>query len=127
MTQFLKSSLLVFLGAGLGGILRHGVNRTGLLLLGMAFPWSTLFVNLSGCFMMGLIAGWLSFRGESSQALRLFLTTGVLGGYTTFSAFALDVALLWERGQTWGVVWYVVSSVLLSILGVFAGLAVMRQ
>ena len=67
MNHFLTGYLIVFLGAGIGGALRHAVNRTGMLLIGVAFPWSTLFVNLSGCFLMGLVAGWFAFRGESGQ------------------------------------------------------------
>jgi CrcB protein len=118
--------ITVFFGAGIGGLLRLAANRTGIL-LSMSFPWSTLFVNVSGSLAIGLIAGWFALRGQAGQTLRLFLTTGVLGGYTTFSAFALDTALLWERGQAWGSAFYVASSVLLSIAGVFLGLAIIRQ
>ena len=75
---------------------------------------------------MGLIAGWFAFRGPSGQSLRLFLTTGILGGYTTFSAFSLDAALLWERGEILGAAFYVSASVALSLLGVFLGLAIIR-
>ena len=118
--------ITVFFGAGIGGLLRLAANRAGIL-LSLSFPWSTLFVNVSGCLAIGLIAGWFALRGQAGQTLRLFLTTGILGGYTTFSAFALDTALLWERGQAWGSVFYVASSVLLSIAGVFLGLAIIRQ
>ena len=70
--------LLVFLGGGLGSMLRHAVNQTNALLLGAGF-WGTLFVNITGSFAMGLMAGWFAFRGEGGgQALRLFLTTGIL-------------------------------------------------
>jgi CrcB protein len=93
----------------------------------MALPSSTLCVNVSGSLVMGLIAGWFAFRGQAGQTLRLFLTTGILGGYTTFSAFSLDAALLWERGQVWSTVFYVVTSVLLSLVGVFLGLAIIRH
>jgi CrcB protein len=123
----LFSYLIVFFGAGIGGMMRHAVNRAGMM-LGMVFPWSTLFVNVTGCLVMGLIAGWFTFRGEGSgQALRLFLTTGILGGYTTFSAFSFDAALLWERGQLLLAVFYVFSSVGASLIGVFAGLGIMRS
>ena len=118
--------ITVFFGAGIGGLLRHAANRAGVQ-LGMAFPWSTLCVNVSGSLAMGLIAGWFVFRGQSGQTLRLFLTTGVLGGYTTFSAFSLDAALLWERGQMWGSAFYIASSVFLSLAGVFLGLAIIRH
>ena len=118
--------VVVFFGAGFGGLLRHAANRAGTQ-LGLEFPWATLCVNVSGCLAMGLIAGYLAFRGEASQSMRLFLTTGILGGYTTFSAFSLDAALLWERGDFRGCVAYVSSSVLISLVAVFAGLALMRQ
>jgi CrcB protein len=125
--NFLFSSMVVFCGAGLGGVLRHAANCAGLV-LGVAFPWSTLFVNVTGCLIMGLLAGWFTFRGEGNgQAFRLFLTTGVLGGYTTFSAFSLDAALLWERGQLGLMALYVGSSVVATLVGVFAGLGIMRS
>jgi CrcB protein len=75
---------------------------------------------------MGLVAGWFAFRGEGGQMARLFLTTGVLGGFTTFSAFSLDAALLFEKGQTSVAALYVIISVLAAIIGVFAGIALMR-
>jgi fluoride exporter len=118
--------LIVFLGAGIGGALRHGVNRIALT-VGPSFPWGTLAVNVTGCLFMGMIAGWFAFRGEASQSMRLFLTTGVLGGYTTFSAFALDAALLWERGEALAAAGYVFGSVAISLVAVFVGLSVMRR
>jgi CrcB protein len=124
--QVLFGYITVFFGAGIGGLLRLAANRAGIY-LSLSFPWSTLFVNVSGSLAIGLIAGWFALRGQGGQTLRLFLTTGILGGYTTFSAFALDTALLWERGQVWGTAFYVASSVLLSIAGVFLGLAIIRQ
>jgi len=123
--QVLFGYITVFFGAGIGGLLRLAANRAGVYLM-LSFPWSTLFVNVSGSLAIGLIAGWFALRGQAGQTLRLFLTTGVLGGYTTFSAFALDTALLWERGQAWGSVVYVLSSVLLSLAGVFLVLAIIR-
>ena len=76
---------------------------------------------------MGLLAGYFAFKGDASQSWRLFLTTGILGGYTTFSAFSLDAALLYERGELGLAALYVVLSVALSIGGLFAGLALVRQ
>lgn len=124
----MSAFLLVFLGAGIGGALRHGVNLGCARLCGLAFPWGTITVNVAGSFVMGLLAGWLAFKaGEGwSQPLRLFLTTGVLGGFTTFSAFSLDAVLIWERGQVGVAALYVAASVLLSIAGLFGGLALMR-
>jgi fluoride exporter len=123
----LMGYLLVFLGGGLGAALRHGMNLGMARLLGTAFPYGTLIVNVSGSLIMGLIAGYFAFKGDASQNWRLFLTTGILGGYTTFSAFSLDVALLWERHELGLAALYVGSSVILSIAGLFAGLALMRH
>src|SRR5262245_7559848 len=113
--------LLIFIGGGLGSILRHSVNQASAIVFGPDYPCGTLFVNIVGSLAMGLLAGWFAFRGEGGQFLRLFATTGVLGGFTTFSAFSLDVALLWERGQTVGAAIYVMTSVSVAILGIFAG------
>jgi fluoride exporter len=119
--------LIVFLGGGLGAALRHGVNIMAARLLGYAFPYATLFENVTGSLVMGLIAGYFAFKGaDVSQHWRLFLTTGILGGYTTFSAFSLDTALLYERGEAALAVTYVLGSVLLSIAGLFAGLWLVR-
>jgi CrcB protein len=119
--------LLVFFGGGLGAALRHGVNLTAARMLGTAFPWGTFFVNVTGSMLMGVLAGYFAFKGDASQHWRLLLTTGVLGGYTTFSAFSLDAALLYERGEVSLAVLYVLASVLLSIAGLFAGLYLVRQ
>jgi CrcB protein len=122
------SYLLVFLGAGIGGALRHGVNIGCARMCGAAFPWGTLTVNVVGSFLMGVIAAWLAFKaGEGwSQSLRLFLATGILGGFTTFSAFSLDAVMIWERGQAGLAVAYVGASVVLSIASLLAGLALIR-
>jgi len=119
--------LLVFLGGGLGSTLRHTINMVCARLLGTAFPYHTFIINIMGSIVMGLIAGYLAFKGEASQPWRLFLMTGVLGGYTTFSAFSLDTALLYERGAVGLAALYVVGSVVLSIAGLFAGLALVRH
>lgn len=119
--------LIVFIGAGIGGALRHGVNGAAARLLGTGFPWGTLAVNIAGSLSMGLLAGYFAFRGEAAQVWRLFFTTGILGGFTTFSAFSLDTALLYERGEMVPLAAYVAGSVLLSILAVFLGLAIMRS
>jgi len=119
--------LIVFLGGGLGAALRHGINIAVARLLGTAFPYGTLLINITGSFIMGLVAAYFAFRGDASQHWRLFLTTGILGGYTTFSAFSLDAALLYERGEIGIAALYVIASVVLSIVGLFAGLALVRN
>ena len=107
--------LAVFIGGGIGAALRHGVNRAALAWLGPAFPYGTLFVNIVGGLCMGLLAELFLVKGGGSQEWRLFLTTGILGGFTTFSAFSLEAALMWERGDHWLLAVYVIGSVLLSI------------
>lgn len=121
------SYLLVFLGGGLGASLRHAVNMLCARSLGTAFPWGTFIINITGSTVMGLIAGYLAFKGGASQHWRLFLMTGILGGYTTFSAFSLDAALFYERGEAGMALLYVLGSVVVSIAGLFAGLAVVRH
>ena len=121
------SFLIVFLGGGLGASLRHGVNALSAHLPGPAFPYATMFVNITGSLVMGLLVGYFAFKGDASQSWRLFLTTGILGGYTTFSAFSLDAALLYERGELGFAALYVAGSVAISIAGLFAGLALMRH
>jgi CrcB protein len=117
---------IVFLGAGLGGALRHGVNLACERLLGISFPWGTFAVNVAGSFAMGALAGWFAWRGAADQSWRLFLTTGLLGGFTTFSAFSLDSALLYQRSEWGALVLYVGGSVLLSLVALFLGLALFR-
>ena len=119
--------LIVFLGGGVGAALRHGINLGVARMLGTAFPYGTLLINITGSFIMGLVAAYFAFKGDASQHWRLFLTTGILGGYTTFSAFSLDVALLYERGEFGLAALYVIASVALSIVGLFAGLALVRN
>jgi len=118
--------LIVFLGGGLGAAFRHGVNIGAARWLGTAFPYGTLTINVTGSLVMGLIAGYFAFKGGLSQHWRLFLTTGILGGYTTFSAFSLDAVLLYERSELGLAALYVAASVLLSIAGLFAGFWIMR-
>jgi CrcB protein len=119
--------LLVFLGGGVGAALRHGVNLLTARWFGLAFPYATLFENVTGSLLMGVLAAYFGFKGDLSQSWRLFLTTGILGGYTTFSAFSLDAALLYQRDEFGMAALYVLASVALSILGLFAGIALVRQ
>ena len=117
--------LLVFLGGGLGAALRHGVNMLALR-AGTTFPYGTLCINVVGSLLMGVVVAWFAARSGLSPSLRLFLMTGVLGGFTTFSAFSLEAALLYERGQPGLAAVYVLASVVLSIGGLFAGMALVR-
>lgn len=125
----MQALLLIFLGAGLGGCLRYlvtlGVGR----LLATPFPWGILIINVTGSLVMGLVAGWLAFKSEPgwAQPVRLFVATGALGGYTTFSSFSLDAVLLWERGEWIPALGYVLGSVVISILALAAGLAIVRN
>ena len=118
--------LIVFVGAGIGGALRHGVNVGATRLFGFGFPFGTFIVNVLGSFAMGLLAGFFVYRAGVPQHLRLFLTTGILGGFTTFSTFSLDAALLIERHSLPVAAGYVVGSVAASIAALFFGLAVFR-
>lgn len=122
MVQF----LFVALGGAIGASLRHVVNVAALKALGPGFPWATLTVNLIGSFAMGVFIEVLTRRYGSSNELRLFVATGVLGGFTTFSAFSLDFAALWQRGETITAFGYVLVSVVGALLALFLGLWVVR-
>jgi CrcB protein len=119
--------LIVFLGGGLGAALRHGFNLAFSRVLGTAFPYATLWENVSGSLVMGLLVATFAFKSEIPQHMRLFLTTGILGGYTTFSTFSLDTALLYERGELGTAALYVVLSMVLSVGGLFAGMWLVRS
>jgi CrcB protein len=119
--------LTVFLGAGIGGAMRHGVNVTAAKLLGVGFPFGTLTVNIVGSFVMGLLVEWFALKFDPGQAWRLFLTTGILGGFTTFSAFSLDTAVLIERDAYLATSLYILISVVGSLAGLFLGLILVRQ
>ena len=119
--------LIVFIGAGIGGMLRQGINVVALKWAGNGFPWGTLVINILGSFIMGLVAEYWALKSGLPQTTRLFLTTGVLGGFTTFSAFSLDTALLYERGETLTAAGYAIGSVVLSVAALFGGLAVIRH
>jgi fluoride exporter len=119
--------LIVFFGGGLGAALRHGVNLVAARALGTEFPYGTLIINVLGSLAMGLIAEYFALKIGLPQRWRLFLTTGILGGFTTFSAFSLEAALLYERGQQMGAAIYVIASVVLAIGALFAGMAIVRM
>lgn len=117
--------LLVFIGGGIGAMARHGVNRAGLAALGPGFPWWTLAVNVAGSLAIGLLAGLFGAL-ETGHNARLFLITGFLGGFTTFSAFSLDALTLWERGQALQASLYILGSVILSLVAAAVGLMLSR-
>lgn len=123
----MNAFLTVFFGAGIGGALRHGINLTALKLLGSGFPFGTLAVNIVGSFVMGLLIEWFALKVDPGQTWRLFLTTGILGGFTTFSAFSLDTALMIERGAAATAGLYAFASVINSVAGLFLGLLLIRQ
>lgn len=125
MQSFL-SLVLVFVGGGLGSMARHLTGRASLALFGPSFPYGTLGINVLGSFAMGVVAGWFALRGHADQSVRLFLTTGIIGGFTTYSTFSLETALLWERGDVLSVMFYVGGTLLLGFVGIFGGLALVR-
>ena len=121
--------LILFAAAGgaLGAGLRHVINTAFLAWFGPGFPWATLTVNVVGSLLMGaLVQGLLPFDGDHS-ALRIFLATGILGGFTTFSAFSLDAWVLYDRQEHVALAVYVAVSVLLSIAALFLGMALVRS
>ena len=118
--------LSVAVGGALGACARYGVAQILLRQLGPGYPYGTLFVNIVGSFLMGVLIEVIALRWSPSPELRVLLVTGFLGGFTTFSAFSLDVALLVEKGETFSAAGYVIMSVGLSIAALFAGLHVMR-
>lgn len=118
--------LLVFVGAGIGGMARHGVGVASLKWFGSGFPYGTIIVNILGSLLMGLVAEYWALKSGLPQSARLFITTGFMGGFTTFSTFSLDTALLYERGQVWTAAGYALASVILSVGALFLGLAIVR-
>ena len=124
---FLNASLLVAAGGAVGAWARYSAGAIlGRIAASTAqFPWSTLAVNVLGSLLMGLLAGWLA-RGSGGEAWRLLLGVGVLGGFTTFSAFSLELALMIERGSLGAAAIYIAASVFSGVAALFAGLALMR-
>lgn len=116
----------VAIGGGLGASARYGTNVLFGKLLGSGFPWHTMFENVLGCFIMGVLTELMALKFHVSQEVRAMLTTGVLGGFTTFSAFSLDFALMMEKKATVHALAYAAASVLVSLFAVFAGLYLIR-
>lgn len=118
--------LWVALGGAIGSAARYGVNIWSGRMFGTEFPWHTLIVNVLGCFLMGVLTEMLALKLHLSHEARAFLTTGILGGFTTFSAFSLDFAYLVERKEVLAAGGYVLASVVLSLLAVLAGMSLIR-
>ena len=118
-------ALLVFLGGGLGATGRYLVGIAALRQFGPGSPYGTVIVNVVGSLAMGLLIGWLVRKG-GSQEVRLFFATGVLGGFTTYSAFSLDVANLWERGAFVHALSYTMGTLVACIVAIFVGLWLAR-
>ncbi len=118
--------LSIAVGGALGAVLRHFAGLASLRLMGPDFPYGTLFVNVTGSFLMGVLIALFAHFGNPSQELRGFLTVGCLGAFTTFSTFSLDVAVLYEGGQIMSAAGYILMSVIFSIAALFIGMALVR-
>ncbi len=122
----MKMVLMAAMGGAIGASARYLVGVGALRLIGTGFPWGTLIVNVGGSLIMGLMIETFALRYSVSNEFRTFLATGVLGGFTTFSAFSLDIAVLMERKAQGLAVIYLGASVGLSVLALFAGLYIAR-
>ncbi|MCX7285975.1 MAG: fluoride efflux transporter CrcB [Novosphingobium sp.] len=123
----LTATAIVALGGGIGAMLRYHAGRAVSTVAGpnMVFPWGTFLVNVAGSMLMGILAGWLAREG-GGESLRLMLGVGVLGGFTTFSAFSLETAMLMERGLYGMAGLYAFGSIVAGVAGLFLGLSLMR-
>lgn len=123
----MKAILLVMLGGGVGAVLRHLLGRSIVMQSASSgLPLGTFAANILGGLLMGLLVGWLTVRGQADGDLRLLLGVGLLGGFTTFSAFSLEMALMIERGQVALAFGYAAASVFLALGALFAGLYAAR-
>lgn len=120
----IQTLLSVALGGAIGASARFLTNVAALRLIGAGFPWATLAVNVAGSFLMGLLV--ICFAERGLTRLAPFAMTGVLGGFTTFSAFSLDTISLWQRGDALAATTYVAGSVVLSLAALLAGMAAAR-
>lgn len=126
MTLLNSVPLAIAAGGAFGALARHYGGAAVLRLLGAGFPWSTLAVNILGGLLMGIMVEAMALKFSPSPALRAFLTVGLLGGFTTFSAFSLEVVLMIERHQILPAALYALLSVALSAGALFAGLMAVR-
>lgn len=118
--------ILVFIGGGLGSAARYGISVLGIRWWGATFPWPTLVVNVLGAFLMGTLVGWLGRLGDVHQEARLFLATGILGGFTTFSTFSLETILMAKRGEWVWAFSYVAASLMLGLSALALGMRMAR-
>ncbi|UQD80656.1 fluoride efflux transporter CrcB [Bradyrhizobium elkanii USDA 76] len=116
----------VAIGGSLGSVARYLVAIGAGRLVGTEFPWGTLVINIVGSFLIGVLAESFALSWNASQAIRVFLTIGICGGFTTFSTFSLDAIVLMQRGELWSAGAYIAASVALSILALFGGLLLVR-
>ncbi len=123
----MKALILVMIGGGIGAALRHLLGKALLQQTAASgWPWGTFAANLIGGFAMGILVGWLAQRGQGGNDIRLLLGVGLLGGFTTFSAFSLEMASMIERGDALLAFGYAAASVLLALLALFCGLWISR-
>jgi len=127
MPSGMNHILLVALGGAVGSVARYLTGQATLRLFGPGFPWGTLAVNIVGSLAIGILAELIARRFESSPELRLLIITGFLGGFTTFSAFSLEVSVMAERGDYVWAAAYILVSIVISVAAVFAGLALVRS
>lgn len=122
----LTGFLMVFLGGGVGSAARHGVNVLAARFFGANYPIGTFTINIIGAFTMGAVVEWLAMRASFSPVIRLFLTTGIIGGFTTFSTYALEIAALYERGEFGIAVVYALASIVLGLAALFLGMQAVK-
>ena len=122
----ISTILAIASGGAIGALMRYGVNISAMKLWGADFPWATMIVNISGSFMMGVLIALFAYFWQPSESLRVFFITGLLGAFTTFSTFSLDVATLWERSNYIASAAYIGGSVILSVTALFAAMALVR-
>ena len=126
MTAHLQLILAVAMGGAVGSVARYLVGVGSTRLFGVGFPWGTLMINIAGSFLIGVLVELFALKWDLPQTVRVFLTVGICGGFTTFSTFSLDAYVLIERGELWPAAAYMIGSVALSIGGLIAGLHLVR-
>ncbi len=123
----INTILTIAAGGALGAVARHGVNVAAFKALGPDFPWSTMIVNVAGSFLMGVLITVFAHAWQPPEPIKYLLITGFLGAFTTFSAFSLDVAVLFERHAYLPLAAYMIGSIVLSISALFLAMIIVRQ